>query len=166
MEKPETNGHSITHHATQVLVAVQSGEVLLFAAVEARVGQVDFGHEVIVEVLLVGHRIVFLGRVHHLVLGTRVLGLVRFDGDLLGDRLFRYFREVSGGRHRRLGGRRCGRGRRGRYGRSRRFGHRRRRFGGRMELDRCRRQAVLVLVPERRGQLFDADVVGRCHVEQ
>lgn len=56
----------MTYHAAQVFVAVQPGEVLLLAAVERRVRQVDLRGEVVVKVLVVTHRVVLLGGVHDL----------------------------------------------------------------------------------------------------
>lgn len=87
-------------------------------------------------------------------MATRVLGLVRSDGYLLGDR--RFFGEIGGSG--RWWWRRGGRGGCG-LGGTRRYGHG---AGGGIK----RRQILLLLKSQGYGQLFHADVVGGRCMEQ
>jgi len=56
----------LTYHATKIGVGVKTRKVLLLGTGEARGRQIHLGFEIVVEVLVVAHRIVLLGGVHDL----------------------------------------------------------------------------------------------------
>lgn len=136
--------------------------MLLVTAAEARVGQVHLGREVIVEVLVVSDGIVFGGRVHNLLSASSVLGLVRLDGDPLGDRLLRRRWRWSGGGRGGGGGGGSGPDA-GSVGVGDRRGHEYR--GPGMVADGLW-HAQLLLMSQSQGQLFYRHVVGGGHVEK